>query len=253
MFSNPVDSRQLIHLPLWMKYLVVLLLAASFGISGYLAFSYLGHPENSDIIILAMSGVQFAATALAAVILLLFSQTESTIDALEDRSEMFLEVQLPRFLGRITLPGLQAAGLSVATSDRTDLFGRIYTLSDAGQPVARLWCGINVRRMILIYYFQCPGADNANATAARVADLFQYTLKGAERLGYEHVIEPLEAAPGSVSLWLTVMLGDGFLTDPAQKFFWAQDVAMMTQSLLRTAARSDGLVRIDPERQPEPL
>ena len=252
MFSHPVDSRQLIHLPLWMKYLVVLLLAASFGISGYLAFSYLGHPENSDRIILAMSGVQIAATALAAVILLLFSQTESTIAALEDRSDMVLEAQLPRFLGRITLPGLQSAGLGVACSDRTDLFGRIYTLTDGGTTVARLWCGINVRRMILIYYFQCPGADHA-AAVARVTDLFQYTLKGAERLGYEHVVEPLDAAPGTVSLWFTVMLGDGFLTDPAQKFFWAQDIAMMTQSLLRTAARSDGQVRFDPERQPAPL
>lgn len=260
MFSSSVDSRQLLHLPIWLKYVVVGVLATSFLVSVGLCVHYIGQPDNSDVILLALGTLQFVATAMAAVVMLLFSQTDSTIVDLEARTSDFLVSQLPRFLGRMTFPGMVSAQLTVSVGERTDLFGRTYVIedgpADARQFRMAMWCGVNVKRIILIFFVRCNIDRTAEQSLETVQDVFRFTMKGAESIAYKVPYEPLapglDGAANGVSIWATVQVETDFLTNPSAKLFWAQDIAMMAQSALRTAMRS-GQVDFDPGLMPAPL
>jgi hypothetical protein len=52
-------------------------------------------------------------------------------------------------------------------------------------------------------------------------------------------------------MWSTVFAEHAILGNPAEQLFWTQDVAMMTQSLARTAVRSK--IDLNPTVEPGPL
>ncbi len=84
--------------------------------------------------------------------------------------------------------------------------------------------------------------------------IFSFTFGGAEKIGFHTFYE--RAQPDGhdvVSIWMSATAKDVFLTSPSEKLFWAQDVAMMTQSFLRTAIRYKGEVNIATLVDPGPL
>lgn len=52
------------------------------------------------------------------------------------------------------------------------------------------------------------------------------------------------------SIWLTAPAEKGLLTNPTEKLFWAQDIAMMTGSFLRAALRNGIELRTDAKAAP---
>jgi len=253
MIGTP-DSKQIIYLPLWTK----IGIAALFGIGVIASIAILvrffGADDNVDWLLLGVSGVQFGVTALATFLILCFSQTDANIRNLEARTDQFLREVLPAKLARITFPGMQNHQLQARCGARRDIFGYDLELSDGGEVVLRLWCGVNVSRIIVIYRVENPKADVPTADfVQRLREIFAFSLGGAESVGYRVNYEPVPGQPGVVSIWVAVATSAELLTDAAQKLFWAQDVAMMTESLLRTARRHADEVRPHMRTAPAPL
>ena len=87
------------------------------------------------------------------------------------------------------------------------------------------------------FYFYFVKVQDESAVENLKQD-FQYTFGGAEKVGYATNFEYAEVdSEEFVSIWTTVFADSAILGNPAEQLFWIQDLAMMTQSVARTAAR----------------
>lgn len=237
-----LDAQQVVYLPkharqalLW----VLGIVAASAALSG-LCFAFF--PQWRDQVTVLLSIAQTAAGAFAVVIFVLMAERQLSTDRLRARTDDFLDRQLPDILARIELPQL-ASDVTVNVQSferaasvhgkRKDIFGANYELSLKDFRL-RMWVGINVRRLAVIYFVPVQSA----AEVDQVRDDFRFTFSGAEKVGYHTHFEYCEhEGERWVSIWSTVMTEQGILGQPSEQLFWMQDVAMMTQSLARTALR----------------
>ena len=81
----------------------------------------------------------------------------------------------------------------------------------------------------------------ADVSVATLREAFGPTFSGARNVGWGEVVyQPVEIDGRQVtSIWTTWMIeGEGFLKSPEKQLFVAQDIAMMTQSILRSATRN---------------
>lgn len=255
MSGEAVDSRHLLYLPLWARWIAILILLSGLLTSLALVMRFLGGGSDSlDWLQIGISGVQFMGTATVVVLVLFVSQTDATIDNLRRRSRAFLEETMPVALGRISIDASRPERVTVACGTAEDLFGFDYRLDGAGGPLMRLWCGINVNRLIVIYRMRDKVPDrDQQQFAERLRDVFAFSFGGAEAVGYKLTVEPLPEGSRTVALWLTVSSERDILTDPAAKLFWSQDIAMMTQSVLRTALRHADELAPDVDTIPYPM
>lgn len=116
------------------------------------------------------------------------------------------------------------------------------------------WLGLNEHRMIFITYL--------NRDSKECSKVFQFCFAGAQKAGWDINYEDLDRhMVGDVltgcSVWgsctadqpmVNCAVADGILTPAGH--FWSTDVAMMVQSILRTAERQ-GIASL--EKLPEPL
>lgn len=109
------------------------------------------------------------------------------------------------------------------------------------------WLGINERRLFFISYI--------NQDAEECKKHFEFCFGGAVKVGWQFSYEPLmDKMFAGCSVWGTCMMDEpvtcdkGDLTSGGR--FWATDVAMMVQSMLRTAERHS-IACLD--LSPEPL
>jgi len=248
-----LDAKQFVYLPWWAKILCLAILGIGIAVSLAIILRFFGSSENRDWVLIGISGVQFLITTFVVAIVLFLSETDANIATLRTRSDTFLTETLPQALADVTLDDEAGKGFTVVPGNRRDIFGYHYDLNGDEGTVLRLWCGVNVRRLIVIYRFVDPLPSPVETDfEARIRDAFRFTFGGAESVGYGK--PHIEMVPGdktTASVWLTADLPDTFLTDPAAKLFWAQDVAMMTESLLRTAQRQSA-VRLDTVSRPRP-
>lgn len=113
-----------------------------------------------------------------------------------------------------------------------------------------IWIGANFQRLFFI--------TRMNMDAERAKEVFKFTFGGAESIGWHMNYEKI--GENEVSIWATRMCedslvkdfdigkGDAILTKTGA--FWAIDIGMMVQSLIRTAQRNN----VKPsENLPEPL
>lgn len=250
MLGSMVDSRQLIYLPSWVKFILIVILAASLGAAIFVAVSLIGIPDKSDWILFAIAGAQLAATVLVAALILFFSQTDDSLRALDRKADHFLKSVVPVALRKITAPGTPAATLKVEIVGSKDIFGYNYVLHGADGFRFKMWIGLNVHRLFVIYFVGDAGPD----TIARLKDVFRFTFGGAETVGFKTNYE--EGVVGDekiVSIWMTTETSERFLTNPMDKMFWSHDVAMMTQSFLRTSLRNPEAVKLLTRTDPAPL
>ncbi len=251
---NPgLDAKHFVHLPRWAKALCLGTLALALLAALAVVARSLGTGDQ-DWLLIGISGVQFLATTFVIAVVLFVSQTDANIATLRARAEQFLIDTLPAALARITLADPQAPPLTVSRGVHSDIFGYDYAIEQGGVPLLRFWCGVNVGRMIVIYRFADPEPTlPIGDFAERVQRVFHFSLGGAAAVGYKPSFEPLPGSAGAVSMLRTVVTQPDFLTDPAVKLFWSQDVAMMTESILRTGLRHEGEVRLDVASRPHPL
>ena len=211
---------------------------------------------NRDWVLIGIGGGQFMLTSLVVAVVLFFSPTDANIATLRRSAAHFLAADgtLGAALSRITLA--DGTPLHAVQGERADLFGHDYALDDGdGATVVRLWCGLNVNRFIVIYRLANPHVATVGQEAfvARLKQIFAFSLGGAASVGYAVNYEGVPGAGDLVSVWLTVATGEDLLTNPALKLFRAQDIAMMTESFLRTALRHADEVRLETRTLPLPL
>lgn len=145
------------------------------------------------------------------------------------------------------------------TRRRTDfvLAGEEFTLRPTRDGVVesedagiRFWLGVNELRMFFITY--------VNGTAEDSKETFKFSFGGACKVGWEFSHEPLEIdVLARCSIWGTCMAAEplvihdesGPVISSAGRF-WATDIAMMAQSMLRTAERKNVFCL---DLAPEPL
>ncbi|CAN5378550.1 hypothetical protein BH09PSE4_BH09PSE4_07020 [soil metagenome] len=251
--DSGLDAKHFIHLPGWAKALCLGTLALGIVASLTIIFEFFGAEGNRDWVLIGFSGAQFLITSFVIAIILFVSQTDANIGTLRRRSEQFLIETLPIALGRISLEDHSGSCCEVKRGTRSDIFGYDYSLQRGGTTVLRLWCGVNVGRIIVIYRFTNPQpAVSLDAFVERLKQIFRFSLGGAASVGYNVSFEPLPGKASIVSVWLTVATAPDFLTDPALKLFWSQDIAMMTESLMRTALRHGDEVTPDTKTLPLP-
>ncbi|MDF7774392.1 hypothetical protein P1X14_03965 [Sphingomonas sp. AOB5] len=251
--NSGVDAKHFIHLPGWAKALCLGLLGIGIVASISIVFRFFNGHGNTDWLLIGISGAQFLITTFVIATVLFVSQTDANIGNLRKRAEHFLDEILPTALSRVTPDDAGATGCEVTRGTRCDIFGYDYLLHRDGQPLARLWCGVNVSRLIVIYRVRNPDPEgDVTAFVERLKRIFRFSLGGAESVGYKVSYEPLPSSREVVSIWLTVATEKDFLTDPALKLFWSQDIAMMTESLIRTALRHKDELRLELKTLPRP-
>lgn len=125
---------------------------------------------------------------------------------------------------------------------------------DFSEMAITFWLGLNEHRMIFITYL--------NREKVECEQVFQYCFSGATKAGWGINYEALDhhmvgGVLSGCSVWGSCSASqpmvdwarsDGLLTPGGH--FWATDVAMMVQSILRTAERNDVASL---EKLPEPL
>lgn len=247
--GSELDAKRIVYLPRWARILTLLLsvmaLLTSLGISIRLAFT----AEHSEFILLSMSVAQISLGGMLFVVSLFFSARDESISLLQKRSDEFLRVQVPQALARISVPESGIARFTVESEGQNDIFGIRFHLK-SGDFRFPIWIGLNVRRIFAIYFVNMDGKPPAYVD--EIKRIFAFTFGGAELINFKsHYETAVVDGEHILSIWLTAPTVPDLLTNPNEKLFWAQDVAMMTESFLRTAIRNG--VPLETRTKPRPL
>lgn len=246
------DSKSIIHLPIWIKFILLTVLASVLATGVYVSVSFIGYDDRADWIILSLSLAQLSGTALVILLVLLFSESDASVANLERRSQEYLKTHLPAALRRMTVPAAGGHPFECSGAMNRDIFGALFYLGDSRDLRMKAWVGLNVRRITVIYFIK--GAEGRKLPIEKAQDLFRYTFGAAEKIGYSVFFEEADVdGEKLISIWATVAVEDDFLVLPQAKLFWAQDVAMMTQSFVRTAYRARATVSLHTTADPQPL
>lgn len=238
-----LNANQVVFLPTWARWAVI-------GILGSLALSaticgivFLFAKEWRDTVLPALSIAQTAAGGFAIVLFVLFAEKQLNTSRLMEKTDQFLDKHLVDSLSRIELPGIEKNKTVIVEQitrqqgvygRRKDIYGANYEISLADFKM-RMWVGINVRRIGVIYFVKAQSPTDVE----KIREIFKFTFGGAEKVGYHTHFEYSEVDGESiVSMWSTVQTENGILGNPAEQLFWVQDIAMMTQSVARTAWRN---------------
>ncbi|ANK80526.1 MAG: hypothetical protein TEF_06730 [Rhizobiales bacterium NRL2] len=185
----------------------------------------------------------------------------AAIAAIRRRQDRFLTETLPGALAMVNLE--EADGpVPVEVAPGKDIFGRTCVLRVGGREW-RFWFGLNVFRLFAIHFVPVD-LQNPLFRAARERheaedfidwlrrDVFAFTFGGAEKVGYDVNWEAIEVdGRRFVSVWAVALCETDFLERPELMLFWAQDLAMMTESFIRNAVRAE--LTFDPAVSPRPV
>ena len=231
-------ERFVVYLPRWLRWALLLSLAALVVGFSVVFFIGINRPGFRDWLPASVSVVQIALTALAYVLLVFFTESGQSPVALQRRTERVLAGLLPKTLERIT--DVEGEPVMVEVGQPSGVIGRDYRLHSSHTQV-RLWVGLNVHRVIVIVFCQRPPQLDDIGFVTLLQESFHDTINGARAIGYDEPHFQVENINGHdfASIWLTWDVGTAqdFLTHSPSQLFFAQDVAMMVQSFLRTAQR----------------
>lgn len=247
-----IDSSNFIFLPPWAKALSIIVLLVSLATSTYLIYHFVSKGGMSDHTLSALAVAQLSATGLVAAFILFFSEREMSSKLLRGKTDRFLEDDLLTSLSRITVrdgSGTKPVSASILDQEEgIDRFGRVFTLSSEQQDL-RMWVGLNVHRFLVLYFLKLPD----DKTLEQLEQDFMITFSGAKTVGYgvdylsaEFPEENIACIRASYSVPEVA-----FLAKPTLKLYWANDIALMTQSLFRTALRND--IDTYTETMPHPI
>jgi len=243
--SGYLDADQIVYLPRWARFAVMTVLGALALSACAAGIAFFFFPDMRNEISPTFAVAQTAAGAFAVVLFVLFAERQLSTDKLLAKTDSFLEKQIVEVLRKIEVPQIRAGhtlNVNVVAREHTvhggrkDIFGANYELWLEHYRM-RMWIGINVKRLSVIYFAKAA----SQADAADLENKLRFTFGGAAKLGYDTNFQYVELGGEQlVSIWTTVMADQAILGNPAEQLFWMQDVAMMTQSMIRTAVR-DGI------------
>ena len=238
-----IESRSFIHVPKSIRIITLLILGIVLLGSVFMAVYFLKNetpatPKFTEWILLSISLVQMALTGFAVALILFYTERELGTDALRQKTDQFLEDLMPKMLRDVS-PSYEGRheGCKVTKLGRSDIFGAAYLL-EAGGHSLRVWVGLNVNRLIVIYWLAVD--DDEGRFIEQIKGIYRYTFGGAEKVGFATFYEPIRLPDGgrAISIWSSVRQGENLLLQPSDRLFWMQDIAMMTESFWRTSIRN---------------
>jgi hypothetical protein len=239
---NTLDARQVVYLPNWARVTVLAILGLLAVSACLAALGFFFMPAYQDKITATLSIAQTAAGAFAVILFVLFAERQLSTDKLYLKTDQFLEKQIVASLSMIEVPQVKRGHtllVSVLERARTihggrkDIYGANYELRLDSFRM-RMWIGINVKRLSVIYFIKASGPESVE----ELKQALHFTFSGASKLGYETNYQYVEVdGEKLISVWSTVMADNVILGNPAEQLFWTQDIAMLTQSVARTAVR----------------
>ena len=254
-----LDARHYLALPRWIKSLLFGIAGTSFVVSIALVVRWMASPRAGENILFYLSVAQTAALVLVFMLVVVYATQDGTARQLTDLGNEFVRKYIRDALAKVSVPAKGIAGYRVMDEGSSDIFGRSLAMHAEGRDDCapfRLWIGLNINRLFVIYFVPCAGNGRSAAElATELKNVFRYTFGGAEKVGYAinfEAVEPADGHEGFVSIWMTVTAEGDFLYSPREKLFWAQDIAMMTESFLRTAARNNIDLSLEGRSLPKP-
>ncbi len=251
-----IDAQQVVHLSRWPRVILLTLLGFLTISAGTSALIFLFSPGSRELVVPLMSIAQTLLGAFAVIMFVLFAEKQLSTDRLHEKTNQFLETHVKESLSRIELPQVEkekTVSVDLVTrgqgihGKRKDIYGANYEIRLQSFKM-KLWVGINVKRLSVIYFAK---ADNAH-TVDELREIFKFTFGGAEKVGYHTNFEHAKIDDEYiVSIWSTVFADTAILSNPAEQLFWVQDLAMMTQSVARTALRHG--IELNTIADPAPL
>src|SRR5262245_45815702 len=168
---NPLDSRLLVYLPAWSKRTAIFvlgsLLVASLAYGGYLLLHPAGGDSGVELFIFVLSLVQTTAVALVFVVILFYSRRDASMATLVALSDEFLKKHMKSALERVSVPACGITSFEVQDRGRKDVFGHLFVLQ-ANDLEVRLWIGLNVHRLFVIYFVGRDGREDFEQHARKV-------------------------------------------------------------------------------------
>jgi hypothetical protein len=252
-----LDSRGFIHVPKPIRVAALLLLGAVLVSAIFMTVYYVNldnpkDPKYADWILLGMSLIHMSLAGFALALLLFYTEREVSTDILQQKTDIFLDKLLPSVLGKVS-PSYQLrhTGSQVLKMGRSDIFGAAYELTCLNNKI-KLWVGLNVSRIIVVYWVNTPKLANGSDTKKHLEDVFQFTFSGAKKVGFSTNFELFTSPSGAelYSIWSSIKLEQNLLLQPSERLFWMQDIAMMTESFWRTAIRNNIVISAE---EPSPL
>lgn len=251
-----LDAKQVIYLPLWARYGVMAILGLLAITACFTAVGFYFFPQHRNEVTPILSIAQTAAGGFAVVLFVLFAERQLSTPRLHQKTDEFLEKHMVDALSKIEIPQIKqghTVNVNVVKREdtvhggRKDIYGANYHIS-LEQFRMQMWIGINVKRLSVIFFTEAQSENDIS----RLQEIFKFTFGGAAKLGYEVNFEFAEIGEEKlISIWTTVMAENAILGNPAEQLFWVQDVAMMTQSVIRTAIRNK--INLNTRHEPSPL
>lgn len=241
------DARNYTYLPSWAKALVLGAAMLLLLLAVVMIYRTLAAQQPGGDILFYLSLAQTGALALIFGVILLFSTRDANVHHLRRLGDQFLGTYMAEALARVSIPEMGINGFSVSDQGRKDIFGRVLEMHSP-KLTFRVWVGHNVRRLFVIYFVPLSEC----VTAERLQQVFTHTFGGSEQSGFKVNFESASIGDNKfVSIWLTTDTSSDLLYNPREKLYWAQDVAMMTESFLRTAHRN--AIGVEGTIEPGPL
>jgi hypothetical protein len=229
------DAARWVNLPARIRWSVIGAVALCLALAVVALVSQLFSEEEgkADYILVALSAVQFTLSGMVVALVVFFSEREENFSSLQKRTDAFLTSQLNEVLTGVSGEDGEAGNAEVLCDGRCYICGVFYSIKTK-EGFWRLWIGLNVDRITCVYVLLKQGH-----TEADLRRVFAHTFQCAALVGYTLIIEEAVRAGEAVFL-LTLVAKDekGILSQPERRLFWAQDIALMTQSFLRTAQRA---------------
>lgn len=251
-----LESSQIIYLARGTKISLAILAAFIMVLTLYTISLFFGREGYADYVLVGASLLNTMVIVIFVGGILFFGERDANISDLKRRSDDYLKRIVGDALRHISIPEAGIYGMDCRVYERKENIGRVFhisaiqkkTLRNSASTLvntesdvyrAKIWIGLNVYRFLIIYYVPIPDDDLA-LRASELEQVFKFTLTGAKTVGYSSVFQPTHVESEALcSIWLVANAEKDILTDPKSKLFWAQDIAMMTESFLRAAYHND--------------
>lgn len=245
-------SLSVVVLPVWVRVAIVELVAILFLTSLTMLMMSILDPGLAHWAQPAADIGSVAATGFLVLLVMFFLQRSRSLKAIDELTEDFLLREVPRALSALSeeepsyVPWHATMRARSAVETRADIriayskgaYRARYIIKIGGRPL-RVKVEFNVRRLGVVFTLPAEEHETATSVFAGLKD----TLGGAQSAGYS-INETYEVTELSqqmkrelqctrcVSHTLHRNLESDFIYDEAQRLFVAQDLAIMTRSLM---------------------
>lgn len=227
-----MEQKSLVYVPKWVKTFALILLCLSFIAGLCIAFAAFLY-EKKEWAEPGLSIAQFSVYGIAAAIIILYSERETSVLRLSERMDEFFCVDLKNALDGIRMPVL---GSMHGESIRVECHHlksqpRAFYLIKYNSYDLLVQVDANLRQIVVMYHY--PVSSGAHASA--LDEKFKATINPAKDVGwiFSSVIA-LERFDNRhyYELFFRMKMSTDFLLNSTDIFFWVTDISAMTRSAL---------------------